>query len=283
MLNYKGLASTAGLILIAALVSHAAASARAPSYEDALAHYNAGEFLEAAEAAHRLGSAEGLALAARARLAHAMTAVPVNERLPHLQAAERDARAALEKDERIVGAHMQLVVALGQTARIKGVLWAQLNGVPQETRAHIRRALELDPKNPWALTATGAWNLEVVRNIRFAARLFGASKAKGHEAFRAALNADPENLVPRYQYALTLLSFNRADYRKTAERMLAEARALKPRDAYARIMQERCARLQSTLAQGDEKALAALLAAYRGEEDEPPAPPPRDEKERAPS
>jgi hypothetical protein len=274
------LATKAGLILVAALLFHAAALARAPRYEDALAQYNAGAFVKAAEAARSLGTAEGLALAARATLAHATTAVPVTARLPYLEAAQADARAALEKDERLVGAHMQLVVALGQTARIKGVLSAQLEGIPQETRAHIRRALEIDPQNPWALTATGAWNLEVVRNIRFAARLLGASKAKGHEAFRAALEADPGNLVPRYQYALTLLSFKRADYRAIAERMLAEALALKPRDAYARIMQARCARLQGALAQDDADALALLLAAYRGEEDEPPASRPDGREER---
>lgn len=270
-------AVTAGFILVAALCFHAAALARAPSYEAALTQYNAGAFLEAAEAARALGSAEGLALAARARLAHAMTSVPVKERLPHLKAAEADARAALEKDESLVGAHVQLVVALGQTARIKGVVWAQMEGIPQQTRAHIRRAHELEPRNPWPLIATGAWNLEVARNIRFAARLFGASKQKGHEAFQAALEADPGNLVVRYQYALTLLSFRRADYRATAERLLAEALELEPRDAYAKIMQERSARLKRALAEDDEKALSALLAAYRGEEDEPPAP---DQRER---
>lgn len=264
-----------------ALILLAAPGSAAPSLDDALEHYQAGKFLECAQEARSLDTAAGDALAAHATLAYATTAVAVADRMPLLRQAEADARAALARDDSLVEAHLQLVVALGQTARIKGVLWAQLKGIPQETRAHIRRAHELDPKNPWALTATGAWNLEVVRNIRFAAPLFGARKTKGHEAFQAALAADPGNLVVRYQYALILLSFNRADYRKTAERMLAEALALEPRDAFAVIMQARCAHLQSTLAQGDADALAALLAAYRGEEDEPAASHSERDKERA--
>jgi tetratricopeptide (TPR) repeat protein len=219
--------------------------------------------------ARSLGTAAGTALAARALLAHATTAVPLADRMPFLRQAEADARAALAKDETLVAAHLQLVMALGQVARIKGVLAAQLDGIPQEARAHIKRALALDPNNPWALAATGAWNLEVTRYFRFASTLFGASRRKGLEAFEAALRADRENIVVRYQYALTLLSFHKPDYRRMGENALKEALALAPKDAFARLMQSRAAHLEVLLHDGDDTMLEATLAAYRGEADVP--------------
>ena len=256
------------LALLVLVFLHGAAKAAA-SYDHALARYVAGEFLNGATEARSLGTAAGAALAARATLAHATTAVPLADRMPFLRQAEADARAALAKDETLVAAHLQLAVALGQVARIKGVLAAQMDGIPQQARAHIKRALALDPSNPWALAATGAWNLEVTRYFRFASALFGASRSKGLEAFEAALRADPENIVVRYQYALTLLSFHKPDYRKIGEKALKDALALAPKDAYARLMQNRAAHLQVILHDGDDGMLETTLAAYRGEADVP--------------
>lgn len=241
----------------------------APSYEGAVARYVAGEFLDGAAEARSLGTAAGAALAARATLAHATTAVPLADRMPYLEQAEADARAALAEDETLVAAHLQLVVALGQMARIKGVLAAQFDGIPHQAHAHIKRALALDPENPWALAATGAWNLEVSRYFRFASILFGASRSKGLKAFEAALRIDPENIIVRYQFALTLLSFGKKAYRLRGEQALKEAIALAPRDAFARLMQSRAAHLERLASDGDDNMLEAALAAYRGEADMP--------------
>jgi tetratricopeptide (TPR) repeat protein len=256
-------------LALLALALFPAVAKAAPSYDHALARYVAGDFLDGAAEARSLGTAAGAALAARATLAHATTAVPLADRMPFLRQAEADARAALAKDETLVAAHLQLVVALGQVARIRGLIAAQLDGIPQQARAHIKRALALDPNNPWALAATGAWNLEVVRNFRFGSVLFGASRSKGLEAFGAALRADPENIIVRYQYALTLLSFHNSDYRRLGEGALKDALTLAPKDVFARMMQSRAARLEMLLHDGDDTTLEATLAAYRGEADMP--------------
>jgi len=255
-----------------ALILLAAPASAAPSLDDALARYQRGEFLEGAKEARSLGTASGHALAARATLAYATTAVPVADRMPLLRQAETDAQAAVAKDDSLVEGHLQLVVALGQMARIKGPLAAELAGIPGKVHTHIERALALAPHNPWALAASGAWNLEVVRNTRLGSVFMGASRKGGHQAFEAAMRVDPGNVVVRYQYALTLLGFDKADYRRAADQVLEKTLALTPKDAYARLMQNRAARLESLLKQDDDEMLEATLAAFRGEADEPVPP-----------
>ncbi len=233
-------------------------------FEHAEALYARGDYVVAAAAAEELGTAPGLALAARALLAHATSTAPRDKRLGFVDQAEALARQALAVDETYVEGHLQLVVALGHRGKAQGAVASQFEGLVSETRRHIDRALELEPDNPWAHAISGGWHMELVRRdpIGFTNLIYGARRSKGMEHFERALELDPDNVILHVQYGLTLLETRRNKYRDRAEEALSVTRSIEPPFTYDRTIKERGGHVLDLMGGDDRQTLLDVVGNY---------------------
>jgi hypothetical protein len=234
------------------------------SDNSALSLYVAGKYQDAETAGVAQGDAAGFALAARSVLAaETMRAAPC---LECLKRAEDEARRAIALDPKMADGHIYLAVALGHEARIVGPIAARLNDYPEQAKAHLDAALAGDPGNAWALAALGGWNIEIVRGggATLARWFYGASVAQGLADFTKAFAGSPDNLVLRYQYALSLGGFDLETYRSQVEDSLSRAIAAKPATAYEIFAQARARELLDALKANDAKNFARLVRKDQG-------------------
>lgn len=236
-------------------------------YATAEALYRSGEYNAAAQmASNDIGSAEAHALAARALLSKAITEVPFDQRLPVLEEAGSEADAAILANDNALEGYLQKLIAYGYISRMPDFDVDNIAAAKQ-SRKILDQAVRLEPENPWVLASLGGWNLEVAKRapLGMGKVLFGATSAKGIEAFDRALALVPENVVIRYEYGLALLWLDRGKYRSKAQAALNDAIALQTDDAYSRFLQNRARVLLALIASKDRKKLKATIAAYRGE------------------
>ena len=236
-----------------------------PAFADTpLELYLAGKYQPSIDAAVGQNTAAGFALASRAALADAlMKDAPC---LSCLQRAEDFARRAVSRDAALPEGHIYLAVSLGYEARILGVVLARLKGIAEEVKINLDAALKSDPDNPWALTALGGWNIEVVRSggPTLARWLYGASASEGVNDFEHAFRKLPGEVALRYQAALSLSSYDLAPYRKTIEESLSLAVAGTPASFYERFAQTRARELLNALAKNDLTRYARLVRRDQG-------------------
>jgi len=230
---------------------------------DAFSLYQAGNYSQATAAAASSNTAAGFTLAARAALAEGMTQMPC---LACLTRAEEFARKAIAMNPGIPDAHVYLAVALGYQARIVGVVRARLDTYPERAKKNLDAALAKDSKNEWALAALGGWNIEIVRGggTVLAKWLYGASVKAGLDDFAAAFRAAPDNLVLRYQYALSLGGFDVAAYRGEVSDALMRAAGGAASTAYERFAQARARELLAVFKSGDRDEFARLVRRDQG-------------------
>ncbi|MFQ5534142.1 MAG: hypothetical protein ACE5EM_04885 [Sphingomonadales bacterium] len=239
-----------------------AGGARADSaYDRALSLFHDGAFEEASDLASRIETADGLALAARARLAHAAYVAPPGENLDALTQSQALARRALEADPDNVEALLHLSIALGYQARTEGYIKAHFAGRAREARKLLDRALVLDPEGGWSHTAMGGWHAELVvaGGGLLAAALYRASAKKAIFHFREAIAAQPENPVMHVEFAKALLRMKLRKYRTMALEQLDIALTLEPSDAFERMVQDKGRLLRAALNEGDRRMIKALL------------------------
>ena len=242
-----------------------AMGAPARSATPALALYAEGEYLAAISAGETEGGANGFAVAARAALADAeLRDAPC---LECLLTAERLAQAAIAADAENVEAHVLFVTAVGRRARIIGFLASQRESIGSRTDDAIATALRIDPASPLALAVRGAWHIEIVSQAgRFLARvLYGADIEDGKEFYRQAIERDPENPVIRYQYALSLDSYDFEQEREEIETALENAIAGTTGNAYEEAIKTRAQALLDLLRSGMEEAFEERMRQFRGE------------------
>lgn len=226
--------------------------------------YVAGKFTEAESAGVAEGSAAGFALAARAELAaEAMRPEPCRS---CLERAEGFARRAVDADPKLLEGQIELVAALGFEARLMGPIKAHFRGLAKEAKQHIDSALADAPGSAWAWAALGSWNIEITRDggSALAHWLYGASIGAGLEAYAKAIAVAPDNVVVRYQYALSLSGYNRDAYRDTIESALARAIANAPESAYETFAQKNARELLGALREGDMKLFDQLVRHDQG-------------------
>ena len=248
------------IVLIASLLGTPVLAAD----NSALSLYVAGKYQEAEDAGLAQADAAGLALAARSALAaEMMRAAPC---LDCLKRAEDEARRAIALDPKMPDGHIYLSLALGYEARIQGLIAARLDEYPEQAKSNLDAALAADPGNCWALAALGGWNIEIVRGggTTLARWLYGASVAEGLADFAKAFAAAPDNLVLRYQYALSLGGFDAQTYRDRIEDSLSRAVAAKPATAYEVFAQGRARELLDALKVNDAKNFARLVRRDQG-------------------
>lgn len=244
----------------------APATASAQGMDLARAAFEEGDFAEAASLARDAATAEGAALAARAALAEGDFVAPPSARRTAFEQAEKDARAAIALDPQNPEGHLYLALALGFLGRMDGSLAAHIAGYAEEARAHIDRALALDPDSAWAHALSGGWNLEIVRDGGMLGEtLYGASLDKGVAAYRRALELEEGNTAIAYQYALQLLALGGPMRRAEAQQALAASLKPKPEDAVERLARRRAQRLKLALDTHDDMALKTILRDQLGE------------------
>ena len=235
------------------------------SATSALALYTEGHYVAAISAGEAEGGAHGFTVAARAALADAeLRDAPCLECLLN---AERLAQAAMAADREYADAYILFVTALGRRARIIGFFASQREAIASRTDDAIATALRLDPDWPLALAVRGAWHIEIVSQAgRFLARvLYGADIEEGKDFYRRAIAGDPANPIIRYQYALSLDSYDFELERAEIESALEAAIAGTASNAYEEAIKTRAVTLLDLLRGGMEDAFRERMRQFRGE------------------
>lgn len=226
--------------------------------------YVAGRYEEAVVAGGAANAAEGFTIAARAELAEEQARdAPC---LDCLRKAEGFARKAIAADAKLPDGHIYVAVSLGYEARIVGIIEARIKGYAEEAKEQLDEALKLDPNNAWALAALAGWNIEIVRNggDTLAELIYGATVPNGLSYFAKAFKLQPNNLVLRYQYALTMSGFDLDTYRHDIEDALNRAAGGKQTTANDALTKTRAQTLLKLLHAGNDDAYIAQVRKFQG-------------------
>jgi hypothetical protein len=247
--------------VLASLVAFCVNS-QAMNANSARALYVDGDYNGAIEAAEREPNGESLAAAARAAIADAN----LRDRpcLTCLERAEALARRAIAAEPARVESHVLLAVTLGYKARIVGMLRARLANYAEQAKTELETALRLAPNDGSALAAFGGWHIEVVRLAGWlGTALYGARLETGKQYYRRGIAADPDNLVLKFQFALSLAGYDLNANRDDVDGLLTAAAAGLPRTAYERVLKSRAAQLLEAVRRNPRAALA-LVNTYQG-------------------
>lgn len=226
--------------------------------------YQAGRYEDAIKAGEATNTGQGLAVAARAAFAEAnLSETPC---LPCLQRVESYARRSIALDSMHPDAFVYLAAALGYQARIVGPITAQFRRYPEQAKAALDHALMVAPNDDWALAALGAWNIEVVRNggALLARTIYGARVDAGTDYFYKAFAAEPNNLVIRFQFALSLSGYDFEANSGPVTAVLDSVRAIEPRTVYEGVIKERAQRLLDLVKANKRAEYLALVNRYQG-------------------
>lgn len=252
------------------LICAACASGAAAQIPDrALRAFDEGQFLTAAKIAEATGDADGLAFAARALIADAVTRDHVFC-LQCLLQAEATAKQAIKRDPHFAEGYIQFAIAMGFRGRLMSVSDALSEGLPEKGRDAILKALELDPSNNWARAALGGWHLEVVHRAGrvVASVVYAASEEEGVKNFRKALAVEPDSLLLHFHFALSTLAVDVEKYRAEAGRVLDEGQKDPHTDALTRQMRALADELQAALRTQNDIEVAQLVHKLQGYPDD---------------
>ena len=233
-------------------------SAPANANNAAYSAYAAGDYAAAVAAATKGGTAEDLALAARAL--NAVSYFEDGRKSARRTAGDayEVAKEAIALDPALPEAHLQAAIALAlKGARISPVR-AFFSGLASKARSEIDEALALDADNPWALSTSAAWRIEVAR--RGGGSLYGADPVEGHREFLRARALAPDNAAIAYECALRLAADGRAEWRADALASLDAAIAATPATRFEADIQALARDFKAAIAKG-EKAERAFIDA----------------------
>ena len=226
---------------LAALILLVPSAGQAETADGIFALYAKGDYEQAANAGEASNTATGFAIAARAVLADEV--LRNQPCMSCLERAEKLARAAVAADPHLAFGHVWLAVALGYEARIIGAIRARLMDTPAQSLGALDAAVADDPKNPYAISALGGWNIEVVRGGgAYLARFFyNASESNALNLFDRAVKIAPDNVAVHYQIALSLAGFDANKYHDRISTELKDAVSGLAQTTYEKKIQERAA------------------------------------------
>ncbi len=251
-------AALTALFLLLPLAAHAATT------EEIFAAYAKGDYEQAVKLGEAAKTAPGYAIAARAVLADAV----LRDRpcMECLTKAEKLSRQAVAADPRHAFGQVWLAVSLGYQSRLTGIVKARLRDAPGQSKLALDAAIAADPKNPFAVSALGGWNIEIVRGggSYLARLLYGATEAQALALFDRALKLEPGNVAVHYQIALSLLGFDADKYRARILAELKAAIASPPATTYEKAMQGRAGELLGLVNRGAQEALTARVRTFQG-------------------
>lgn len=226
------------------LEAHEGAAALARGLQHAWQAFHAGEFSAAIEQGSGLGPF-GISVANKAAAVCTLYAKSFGAReLAMLEAAVIRGEAAVGLLSEYPNAHYLLALVLGRYSQRISIVRALTEGLAGRVRAHLERALELEPKHAEACVALGLYHAEIVAKLgALAAGLtYGASGDAALDCFKRALKLAPASPIVHMEYANGLLLLDAARYRERALSSYAQAAALEPRDAMERLDVQRAKR-----------------------------------------
>lgn len=238
---------------------------QAGSLDQAEALYRFGEYEKARTVAEAVGGADGFALAARAILTETDLKNRKERSRETIEGAIALAQKSLDLEPDNFNGHIQMAVGIGLNSRLMGQMSAHFGGHGKLSRDHMLAALAIDPDSPWAHTAYGAWNIEVVgRAPSGIAKDYGASEAKGMKSFEKALEVAPEGAIFRYLYGLQLIAYEPEDYHDKIIELFTATATLRADTHVAKVFQGRAAILLALMQANDHKKAKRLTAVYQG-------------------
>jgi hypothetical protein len=218
--------------------------------------------IKAGEAAK---TGEALAVAARAAFAEANlseTAVPA------LSSGASKAMPAARLHSIVRGPRRSFILQRRSAIRrgLSATSQRRFRHYPEDAKAAIDQALAVAPNDDWALASAGAWNIEVVRNggALLARAIYGARVETGKEYFYKAFVAQPNNLVIRFQFALSLSGYDFDANSDAVAGVLDSVRAIEPRTVYEGVIKERALRLLDLIKANRRAEFLALVHRYQG-------------------
>ncbi len=233
--------------------------------EDAtLALFTRGDFDGAIAQGEKEHTGASLATAARAAISQAVLHdTPCLECLKRADAIATRATAADPNDP---DAYIYLAAILGHETRIVGLVRARLDNIPARAKEAIDKTASLGPKNPWVLSAQGAWNIEVVATggSFLGGVMFHASAEEGKLRFGEAIAVEPNNLIVPYEFALCLSAYDYDGEHDKIRALLSAAIADKPNDAYETALHARAETLRTLMAKGDRRGFLDAVACFQG-------------------
>lgn len=224
--------------LLSAAASLGAGSLQADALADADAAFDAGRFLEAAEQAAAVGTADGLILAAKAQRVHGAYLAAEEERQAHFRQAMQRAEEAVTLAPDDPRAHVESSSAIGRYAQTIGIGEALTGGYGGKMRDALDKALEIDPNNAVAHLALGSWHANVVdRTGALVGRMtFGATRNKAMEHLERALELEPNSKAVLLETGTALLVLNAKKHRDRALQLLEAAAATPSNNAYETLL-----------------------------------------------
>ena len=217
--------------------------AAAQSIEAARAAKDEGRFVEAAELAEALDTADGYALAAESLAIHGYFIAEEADREALFERAMGLAAEAVRLDPSSPQAHFQAAHAMGRHAQTIGAAKAISKGYVNKVRESIETALELDPDMAAAHLSLATWHAEALNGAGLAARLvYGASRKKALAHYERAAELAPDEKAVYVEYGLGLLLLKKKKDRRKARELLAHAVQTPAKDAFDRLLHERAAR-----------------------------------------
>lgn len=194
-----------------------------------------GKFQEAYEAGLRLGSAEGLVLAAKAASYYAGYQAKDNEKADWFGRAEAAARRAIQADSNNAEAYFELARAQGRLSQYRGIL--ESLGLASSIKENLDRTLRLNPRHAGAKVALALWHHSLVsKNVGW---LYGANGNQIMPLFNEAIQLEPQTIIHKVELAGVLAAQGK---KEDARRQYEAALAIAPATAADRFDQERARR-----------------------------------------
>ncbi len=164
--------------------------------------------------------------------------------LQELDAAVKRGETAVKLLPGHANAHYTLALALGRYSQRITILRALAEGLAGRVRAHLERALALEPHHAEAQVALGLYHAEIIHKLgALAAGLtYGVSREQAIGHFKSALEAAPASPIIHMEYANGLNLIDAARYRTQIQKLYEEAAACEPVDAMESLDAERAKR-----------------------------------------
>ncbi|ULH16396.1 hypothetical protein MF271_07350 [Deinococcus sp. KNUC1210] len=210
--------------VLLALLSSASVSLAA-SVQEANTLLDKGNWQAAAAMGVDLGSAEGLAVAAKATTLGAGISAD-NAKRGLLEKAQGYANQAIKLNSNSAAAYFELARADGRLAQFVGIL--QSLPLATEVKNSLNKAISLDPKMDEAYVALGVWNAELVAKGSFIAFSYGAGGDQVAPNFEKAFAIAPTTIIHRVEYANALLKLDSNKNKAAAIAQLKKAVTFTP-------------------------------------------------------
>ena len=229
-----------------------------PTSSELAGKFARGEYLTAAADAETTASADDLAFAARALLAHCMTGGSSPD-AAMVDRAARDAEAALKEAPGHEEAQLQLAIALSLKSRDMDAMAAWTAGYGERGKKLAEEVLKSDPRNFYAHGFLAVWNIEVERRGgSMGSWMMGASLDDARRHYEAARQLAPDDVGIHWQYARALAALDLKRFQGEVKAALERAVAASASDHVEQVMHDRAEVLLAAL--GGDQAAAQSLA-----------------------